>query len=215
MLRIKNLHKAFGDKFLYNIEELEINRGFTLLRGDNGCGKSTFIKMLYKITDYDGEIYINNTELNEIDDLVLNDEIISYIDQQNQLFLNASCQENFSLLLKEYDKVLLENLLELLNFQEIFASKKKVKQLSGGEKQKLQLIIGLLKDVDIYLLDEIDNNLDTVSIENIVNFLRQYQQKIVIIVSHDEEYYESLNYNVLEFTDGSKEIRKKIRKIRK
>ncbi len=213
MITIKNLNKSFGDKLLYNIEELELDHGFTLLKGDNGCGKSTFLKMLYKITDYNGEIYMNNTELNEIDDSILNNEIISYIDQQNQLFLNANCQENFSLLLKEYDKELLDNLLQLLNFQEIFASKKKVKQLSGGEKQKLQLIIGLLKDVDIYLLDEIDNNLDTVSIENIVNYLQQYQKKTVIIVSHDAEYYEPLNCNVLEFTDGSLELKKNDKQI--
>lgn len=206
LIKINNVSKKFNNELLLNIDELEINSGFYMLQGENGCGKSTFIKMLYQITDYTGEIYINNMELSKIDKSTLDNELISYIDQQGQLFDNATCQENFNIILKEYDKEQLKDLLTLLNYQDVFDSKKKIKQLSGGEKQKLQLIIGLLKDVEIYLLDEIDNNLDMNSIEKIVKYLKSYNNKTVIIISHDSEYYDLLNCHVIEFINQKLEL---------
>ena len=59
------------------------------------------------------------------------------------------------------------------------------KELSGGEKQKISIARAVLKNADILLLDEPDNNLDSQTLEWLKNFIRQ-SNKTIIYVSHDE-----------------------------
>lgn len=150
------------------------------IKGANGCGKSTLIRLIIgELTPKSGAIYLNGTAI----------------------YLN----QNLSLL--DRNKTLLENMLEynsgisimeahsiLANFKfRNVQSDKKVSCLSGGEllRATLATVLGTQKQPDLIILDEPTNNLDIQSIEVLESSLQKYQGAI-IVVSHDEEFIKNL-----------------------
>ena len=179
-IKVENLTKKFQNQILFENANFVIESGQKVaLLGDNGTGKSTFIKMILEQTDYDGFIYKTPslkiaTMFQDVYDL--NGEIT--INQMSQL----------------YDKEFRTNFITNIVSMNIDKSRfnTKIKFLSSGEKMRLKLAELILTDANLIILDEPTNHLD---IEN-----KQYLEKVLsgyvgtlIVVSHDLDFIKNVS----------------------
>jgi len=139
----------------------------------------------------------------------------SFIFQQNALMKNYSIKENieFALRIKgiDYGKSLEEKIMELIGIFKIGDSVKDINQtinkLSGGEQQRVALIISVLMDAKVLFADEPTGNLDAANSANFFKILKENSQKgkTVIIVSHNLDL--ALNFgNVIVGIEKRKDI---------
>lgn len=169
---------------------------FTIQRGDkisivgkSGQGKSTFLNIFSRYIEVDRENYKidGRSQEGNLD--------LAYISQEIDLF-DLTVKENLCLGKEISDKKLMEILMEaglqdwvekLENGLETVVGERGLK-LSVGQKQRLNLIRGILLDKDIYVLDEPTSNLDKETEKLIVNLIGKYlSSKTVVIVTHREE----------------------------
>ncbi|WP_346890917.1 ABC transporter ATP-binding protein [Clostridium sp. UBA3887] len=171
--------------------------------GENGSGKSTLINVILNIyNNYQGEVFINNKSIKNIDMLCARRDLFSVAEQNPALF-ESNLEANLKYSIDNCD-------LELLNYYvEAFKlyngesrsnlSEKKVNKkndtISGGEKQKVSLIRALLKDSHCLILDEPSTYLDEDGMNALKKILYEVKDnKIVIIVTHDDKIREIADY---------------------
>ncbi|MGN9160263.1 ATP-binding cassette domain-containing protein [Clostridium sulfidigenes] len=167
--------------------------------GENGSGKSTLINVILNIyNNYQGEVFINNKSIKNIDMICARRDLFSVAEQNPALF-ESNLEANLKYSIDNCD-------LELLNYYvEAFKlyngesrsnlSEKKVNKkndtISGGEKQKVSLIRALLKDSHCLILDEPSTYLDEDGMNALKKILYEVKDnKIVIIVTHDDKIRE-------------------------
>ena len=176
-----------------------------LLKGESGCGKSSFCKILLKYySDYKGIIKIGNANLKDLSLLTIRNNII-YVSQNESLF-NDTIKNNIlverDISLDKINEVieicLLKPILEKKNFElEAFISNDD-NCFSGGEKQRIILARALLSNAKIIILDEalseVDYNNERKIIKNIIN---NYPNKTLIYVTHKN--HDDLFDNIIIF----------------
>ena len=156
------------------------------IMGESGQGKSTFLNLFcrfYKIDD--NKYLVNGKESNKAPN-------VAYISQETDLF-DLSIRDNLLLGKNISDKKLNEylkdaGLLDWINSLEhgldTIVGEKGIR-LSTGQKQRLNIIRGILLDKEIYILDEPTSNLDILSEEKIYDMINKYlNDKTLIIVTH-------------------------------
>ncbi len=191
MLKIR-IEKMILEEKLFECN-MSLGQQYYLINGENGSGKTTLFNIISKYDkDYDGQIMIGNQNLKSIPELKLRNNIVNYLLQDNNLLLELTCIENLEVLVGDYEESLLTEVVTLLSFDKILKSQKKVKLLSGGEKQKLSLLIAVMRPGKIYLIDELENNLDEETKNNLSKIIKKIRG-IVLINTHNPEYYQKLN----------------------
>lgn len=190
MLQIRNLeiqHKKDLRTILSNFN-LVLNDGDkAAIIGEEGNGKSTLMKLIYDpdlvedYIEYQGEINRQNMRIG-----YLAQELPSQ--EQELTVYEFCCQEDrfFELTPKELVEIGRQVGFEM----ERFYSEQMVKTMSGGEKVKLQLARLLMKQPDLYLLDEPSNDLDIETLEWLESFINHCTQA-VLYISHDEVLLEN------------------------
>jgi len=185
MMRLENI-TMYHKKDLRNIIEnfsININTGDKVaIIGEEGNGKSTLLKLMYDenlINDYikwTGKVYNKK-------------QVLGYLAQELEAkYFELEVYEFFSECLYEYDvkPSLLAEISRDLGLQvDFFYSDVKIKNLSGGEKIKMQLAKLLISNPDILFLDEPSNDLDLNTIIWLEKFINSLDIPIVFI-SHDE-----------------------------
>ncbi|MDU2545185.1 MAG: ATP-binding cassette domain-containing protein, partial [Finegoldia magna] len=166
----ENLSYRVNDKNILNPVNFIIKKGDKVkISGENGTGKTTLIKILSNIyTDYNGNISINNTELNNAKNININ-----YFCQNSYVF-PTTVKENIFLGKKKIDTVFTDNKLLM---------KTNVNGLSGGEKHKITLDRALIGNSNIFIFDEPLNHLDSESTEEFLKVFDEIEG-IVIFVDH-------------------------------
>lgn len=187
LITAKDLTLSIGDKEVFKNKAFRIHTGEkTVICGDNGSGKSTFLKLLCGLyQNYLGSLKMDEREFSEIRMDSLRRQF-AYAQQDPYLF-EGTVRENIHLgNLQASDKEV-EDVMERLGILALADRQITLgqKELSGGEKQKISIARAVLKNADILLLDEPDNNLDSQTLEWLKNFIRQ-SNKTIIYVSHDE-----------------------------
>ena len=187
--------KIIFDNFYYNFARFE-KMGIV---GDNGTGKSTFIKMLLNIVKPDsGQFDIGETvrfgyfsqeglkfkEDDKVIDIIT--DIADYIDLGNGRKLTASQLLNYFLFSPEQQYTY-------------------VYKLSGGERRKLYLCTVLMKNPNFLVLDEPTNDLDIQTLQVLEEYLQDFPG-CVIIVSHDRYFMDKVVDHLLVFK-GNGEIK--------
>lgn len=177
----KNITKSFGKKIILDNAEFSIyNTSKVALIGPNGCGKSTFIKM---IMDNDKSIRIAKGAK------------IGYFSQAIDILKeNYTIIENVmesSIHDETFARILLARLL--FKREDIY---KKISVLSGGERVKVSFAKMLLQDINILILDEPTNYMDINSLEVVENVLKDYYSTL-LFVSHDRRFVESIADNIM------------------
>lgn len=150
MIKITNLSKSYGTVKALNNINLEIGENKIIgLLGPNGSGKSTLIKILNGILKEDsGIVLIDGFEIG-----VSSKEIISYLPERTYLDNNLTVSETISFFkdfYKDFSQARAYKLVEDLKID----PNKKIKTLSKGNKEKVQLILVVSRDARYYILDE-------------------------------------------------------------
>ncbi|UUV21923.1 ABC-F family ATP-binding cassette domain-containing protein [Paenimyroides aestuarii] len=190
VLEMENVQKAFDDKIIFKDINLFIERGSKIaFVGQNGQGKSTLIKAIMNEFDYQGNIKIgHNVQLgyfaqNQAD----------YLDGEKTLLdtmIDAATDANRS-------KV--RDMLGSFLFRGDDVDKK-VKVLSGGERNRLALAMLLLKPINVLLMDEPTNHLDIKS-KNVLKAALKNYEGTLLLVSHDRDFLQGMTDKVYEFKD--------------
>ncbi len=165
------------------------------ITGENGCGKSTLMKLLAGYSDeYEGCIEIYGNEIKELSE----EEIfknISYIGQESFIF-NRSIRENiFITEPTDEDEQEGNRLMDALNFRPtldkhlegIESILNTSEKLSGGEIQKISIMRALVKKGNILLMDEGDANLDKKSRKDLYSLIGKDNYDLVIVITHHLE----------------------------
>ncbi|MDR2407536.1 MAG: ATP-binding cassette domain-containing protein [Bacteroidales bacterium] len=158
--------------------------------GPSGCGKTTMLKLLLKYYIPDsGKIYIDNNDLNDIDNEILRNHI-GYVPQDIFIFSgtvaenialhkpDADLKEIIDVAKKSYCNSFIENMPEKYNTK----LNERGTILSGGEKQRLAIARALLIDPDIIIFDEATSNLDNINEMMIQEILEKLRGVVTIII---------------------------------
>ncbi|KNZ41800.1 ABC transporter ATP-binding protein [Acetobacterium bakii] len=193
LIEYRNINLKFEERILFSNFNLEINKNEKVLfSAASGQGKTTLVKMLLGfIVPDSGLIMVNGIKLSgETINTIRKD--ITYVSQDADLpkgIVAEVFDEVFGYRANRhlnYEKgMLLKWLNEFSLMPDIL--EQQVDCISGGERQRLALIMGILLDRDIWVLDEITTGLDAELKKKIVEVLLTYE-RTMLIVSHDEIY---------------------------
>jgi ATP-binding cassette subfamily B protein/subfamily B ATP-binding cassette protein MsbA len=197
-IEIKDLDFRYGDesKNTIKIPYFELKKGDKVsIVGKSGQGKTTFLNILSRYFDIEKEKYV-------IDGISQDGNLdLAYISQEVELF-DLSIKDNLclgknieeSILMKYLKEAGLEEWAEKLeNGLDTVVGERGLK-LSVGQKQRLNIIRGILLDKEIYILDEPTSNLDKETEKLIINLIQKYlKDKTVVIVTHRDEIREICN----------------------
>jgi ATP-binding cassette subfamily F protein 3 len=182
--------KAYGDKTILKDISLLVERGSKIaFVGQNGQGKSTFIKAIVNEFKYDGTIKLGHNV--QVGYFAQNQA--DYLDGEITLLetmVNAATDTNRS-------KV--RDMLGSFLFRGDDVEKK-VKVLSGGERNRLALCKLLLQPINVLLMDEPTNHLDIKSKNVLKAALKKYEGTL-LLVSHDRDFLQGMANVVYEFKD--------------
>jgi multiple sugar transport system ATP-binding protein len=205
-----HVYKHYGkDKFpVVKDFNLEIeDKEFMVFVGPSGCGKSTTLRMIAGLEDISqGEIYINNTLVN---DLPPKDRDIAMVFQNYALYPNMSVYENiaFGLRLRKIPKHEIDlgvkraaRVLEIEQYLD-----RKPKQLSGGQRQRVALGRAIVRNPQVFLMDEPLSNLDAkLRVQMRTELIRLHKQLGVttIYVTHDQTEAMTMGNRIVVMKDG-------------
>lgn len=170
----------------------ELKRGERIfLRGENGCGKSSFIKAVLRKTNVLYEQVQNMAENGSLE--VASGLVISYIHQDTSHLkgkLDRFCRE------QGLDESLFKAILRQLDFERVQFTKE-MEDFSEGQKKKVLIAAGLLKQAHLYIWDEPLNYVDVFSRVQIENLILRYQPTM-LIVDHDVRFQEKIATRIVE-----------------
>ena len=198
VIESKSVSKSYGDKILY--ENLNFNlpqAGIVGVIGPNGAGKTTIFKMIQ------GEVDIDSGSFNvgETTKIAYVDQSHSNIDNEKTIWQNFSDEQE--LIMMGGRQVNSRAYLSRFNFSGS-EQNKKVKLLSGGERNRLHLAMTLKEEGNVLLLDEPTNDLD-------VNTLRALEEGLenfagcAVVISHDRWFLDRICTHILAF-EGNSEV---------
>jgi len=194
--KYKSHNKPIFDNLQLNLALDHKIIGFT---GPSGRGKSTLVKLMLKMyTHYKGNIYIDGVNIRDIDaDYIRNN--ITYVNQSSKLFDRKvaenimygctdlhSCNSDFKLIMEKYSKI-----RELLDGIDIFNKDSGAlgENLSGGQRQIINIVGGLINPSKITILDEPTNALDGALKKDVIDMIRYFlkNKKCIMVITHDIE----------------------------
>lgn len=180
LVTCKELTKTYGKKTALNRISLEIESGHIIgLLGPNGSGKTTFIKLLNGLlTPTSGELYVKELPVG-----IESKKIISYLPDQSYLNMNHTVQEVFNYFGAFYADFDGERALRMLDSLHI-SPKDRLKSMSKGTKEKVQLILVMSRRAELYVLDEPIAGVDPAARDYILQtILSNYEPEASILIS--------------------------------
>ncbi len=209
-IKYNNLVYKIGSRYIFNGLNLVIcPKDKILLSGKSGIGKSTLVKILLRYIEVDyNMVSINNIDINHyhLENLRNN---ITYLTNNEQLFTD-SIYNNLTFN-KDIDKSIMDNMLKLCQVDKILSNKglklnniieDNGSNFSYGERQRLILARSLLRNSNIYILDEALSQVDFKNEEIILkNIFDYFNNKTIIVISH-HKYRNNLFNRVIYLKDG-------------
>ena len=193
VLNVENVSKVYGDKVLLDQVCLGINEGDKLgVIGVNGCGKSTFLKMIAGISGVDsGNIIKRNQSsiayLAQTMEFSMDDTVMSYVTKDK---VSSNPDWNIEAEAKT-----------ILNRLHIYDPEGRLATMSGGEQKRVALARTLLAPADILVLDEPTNHLDSGMVRWLEEYLIKYKG-ILIMVTHDRYFLDRVTNKIVEIDKG-------------
>lgn len=202
MIEFKNLHKRFGKLVVLDGLNLEISKGgiFAIL-GPNGSGKTTLIKcLLGMVIPNKGEIIFDN---NSVLGKWAYRNNLNYLPQIANFPPNLSVMELINMVKNLRPKA--SNSDELI---ELFGLKtsldKKLGNLSGGTKQKVNIVLAFMFDSDLIVLDEPTNGLDPIALIHLKEIIQKEKEKgkTILITTHIMSFVDEVADEIVFLLDG-------------
>ena len=208
MLEVIDVHKSFGPVHAVDGVSFSLKPGTILgLVGKNGAGKSTLFRIILNILEPDkGDVLFNNTKYT-----IKQSSRVGFLPEEGSLNTTLTVYEQMcfygSLKGMDEEQVLdtLKYWLERFNILEYL--NKKIKELSKGNRQRIQFIVAILNNPDLIILDEPFSGLDPLGVEDFLNILMELKKagKAIIYSSHRIEHVEKFSDEVM-FLDKGKVV---------
>ena len=199
-IEVRNLKKTY-DNFVLGENSLEIKKGFiTGFIGKNGMGKTTTIKSLLSLINYDGEIIVDGKDVKDLE----------YLQDVGIIMDDSFLSKDWKItLVNEAMKCGYENWKEEKFFQYIkkfgIEKDKKVKELSRGMKIKLMFSIALSHEANLLILDEPTSGLDPSMRDELTDMLKEFvedEENTVLFSTHITEDLDRIADYIIFIDDG-------------
>lgn len=182
ILEACDLTIKYGEKIALNKINFKLTSGKIIgLLGPNGSGKTSLIKAINGLlTPSNGSIVINGLPIG-----VLTKKIVSYLPERSYLDLELKINETFKFFKDFYDNFNIDKAFKIIKDLDMDPTKK-IKELSKGMREKVQLALVMSRDADLYILDEPIAGVDPASREFILQTIFQNRKpnSTVIISTH-------------------------------
>ena len=221
MIEIKNLTKKFntnGEELLVlDNAEMNVNDGDNIIiSGENGVGKTTFLKIVGLLDrKYSGDYILDSKSVGDFTEKDMSkyrNEVFGFIFQEYNLIESETTYDNilipliYSSKYKRADrKQRIQEISEEFEITEIL--NKKVKYLSGGERQKVTIARALVNEPSVILMDEPSNTLNLRMKDKLIEYIEvlKRKSKTIVVVSHDKYLTDNLkkqDFVEYELEDG-------------
>lgn len=213
MIKLTNIHKAFGSLEVLKGIDLNINpHEVVSIVGPSGAGKTTLLQIMGTLYKPDqGNVEIAGQDVLRLSSNKLSQfrcEHLGFVFQFHQLLPEFSALENVmipGMIARRSNSEIKKRALELLDFMGLAdRASHKPAELSGGEKQRIAVARALMNNPDVILADEPSGSLDTHNKKELHQLffrLRQELGQTFVIVTHDEELA-SLTDRTIHLIDG-------------
>ena len=180
LLEVKKLDKTFDNKEILKDINFNISKGKIIgLLGKNGAGKSTLIKLINDLlTPTNGEILVNGNKIG-----IDTKKVISYLPERTYLNKQMKVSEVISYFEDFYDNFDSEKAKKLLNDLDLDINQKLTK-MSKGMQEKVQLVLVMSRNADLYVLDEPLGGVDPATRDYILDtILTNFNENASVIIS--------------------------------
>ena len=214
MLQLKNVTKKYKTKAgevcaLNGVSLTFPSTGMVFITGKSGCGKTTLLNIIGGLDSVDsGEIFVQEKSLSafsakEYDSY--RNTFVGFVFQEYNLLAEYTVEYNVKIAMelqgKQADEAEVERLLkemEIENFRN-----RKPAELSGGQRQRVAIARALVKEPRIIMADEPTGALDSATGIQVFDALKKLSKdKLVIVISHDNEFAEKYADRIIRLVDG-------------
>ena len=178
---------------------IDLNNRIIGITGPSGSGKSTLMKLLLRMYHYEGNIYIDDVNIKDIDPLFIRNQF-TYVNQSSKLF-DKKVIDN--MLYGCMDENQCNNYLEkIMKYPQISKLYQNIdiynkdsgqlgENLSGGQRQIINMIGGLINSSPILILDEPTNALDPSLKNEVIGIIKDFKhiKENIIIITHDKDVF--------------------------
>lgn len=210
-IEFKNISYKYsngGQVFKNKNIKIKINKNDVIgITGPSGSGKSTLIKLLIKMYPLqEGEIFIDGVNIDDIEPLELRKQV-TYVNQTSKLF-DKKVIDNilYGCMDKEICNKYLDKIMKYPKISELYKnidiytkqSGQLGENLSGGQRQIINMIGGLINNSKILVLDEPTNALDPQLKNEVIGIIKDFREykKAIFIITHDKDVFEIFNQQV-------------------
>ena len=205
---LDHIVKKYGEVTAVNDLNIQIrDQEFLVLVGPSGCGKSTALRMIAGLEEISGgDLYIGDRRVN---DVAPKDRDIAMVFQSYALYPHMSVYDNmaFGLKLRKRPKPEIDRRVkeaaELLGLQNLL--QRKPKQLSGGQRQRVALGRAIVREPQVFLMDEPLSNLDAkLRVETRAGLIKLHQRLLTttVYVTHDQTEAMTMGHRIAVLRDG-------------
>ncbi len=189
MIELKKVTKKYDKTIFENLDFQFKDQQITCIIGESGIGKTTLLKMIAGLTDYQGSI----------------DGVgkISYIFQEDRLILNLTVLKNLQLICPDKSIEEIRDMLQLLKIEDKMY--RYPRELSGGEAKRVSIARAFLYDGDVILMDEPFSSLDLSLKLDLIRYFSDIwakKSKTVLFVTHDVDEALLLAHEIYVLKDG-------------
>ncbi|WLD94040.1 ABC transporter ATP-binding protein [Alkalihalobacillus sp. AL-G] len=208
-IRMNSIVKRY-DKDVTAVQDFNLDiqdKEFIVFVGPSGCGKSTTLRMIAGLEDIsEGDLFIGD---NRVNDVAPKDRDIAMVFQNYALYPHMNVYDNmaFGLKLRKFSKSEIEtrvkNAAKILGLEDYL--NRKPKALSGGQRQRVALGRAIVRDPQVFLMDEPLSNLDAklrVQMRSEITKLHQRLQTTTIYVTHDQTEAMTMASRIVVMKDG-------------
>lgn len=209
MININNVSKKYGEKSVLTDVNFNVNKGeiFAIL-GHNGAGKTTLIKCIMNLIKYTGKIEYDFSEKDIFKNISLQ--------MQSSVYEEGARVYELCNLYKQLQKSDVDIDALLKEFDLLAFKKNDINSLSGGEKQKLSVLLTLINHPKVIIFDEITTGLDIVARRKVWSLIKKVNQEYdttVILTSHFLDEVEYLADKVVILEKGEVSLTGSVKEI--
>jgi len=212
MLELKNISKVYSSKsrvLVHALKDVNLkfgDKGCNVILGPSGCGKSTLLNIIGGLDEpTTGNLVYNSYDIKSKDYDIWRNDTIGFIFQDFNLIPDLTIYENLSIVCYNKSDVERKQLIHdallsvgLENYEERYSY-----EMSGGQIQRVAIARALLKNSKILLADEPTGNLNKEMSVEIFSLLKELsKEKLVIIVTHNDDLAQKYADRIIKFEDG-------------
>ncbi len=199
MIRIERYSKSYGDNLILALPALELETAMYWLKGENGFGKTTFLKTIAGIIPFEGDIFLQDVSIKQHP--ICYRQLVNYAEAEPVFpgFLTGNDLIKFYKETKQAEQKQIEKLVEAFNIGAY--NSKKIGTYSSGMTKKLALVLAFIGTAKVILLDEPFITLDQKAIQAFLSLTEAYHKTGTTFLMSSHQPFPSLELTPLLVAD--------------